>query len=178
MFEKIDKYFESKNKAVWEFIKFNLVSFSGTLLLLILANVLPIFFDGITAKLPELLRPIFNPDNIFQTENEYKKYVVDGVVTWGYVLPFFLSNVITNIYSYFVNMKVTFKGKISRQAFTLFLVVLVILILFTTWLQGIIFGKLATTSIASLSRTIASLVSGTIQMIVIYPLEKYVFPKM
>ena len=168
------KEFEENNKNLFEFIKYNLVSFSITLLQLLLANILPLVFDGVTTKLPVFLRPIFNPQYLF-TGNS--KYVIDGVVTLGYVLPFLLSNTIANIYGYFVNMKVTFKQKTSRRAFVVYVIVLVALILFTTWFQGLVVGKLATTSISSLSRTIASLLAGLIQMAVIYPLEKLVLPK-
>lgn len=70
-----------------------------TLLQLALANLLPLIFDGVTAKLPPVIRPVFQPDTLF---NGPSPYVVDGVVTWGYVLPFFLSNFIVNIYGYFI----------------------------------------------------------------------------
>ena len=93
------------DKALWQFVKFNLVSFTVTLVQLLLANLLPLLFDGVTAKLPGLLRPVFDPAVLFPGPSPY---VVDGVVTWGYVLPFFLSNFIANIYGYFVNMKSTF----------------------------------------------------------------------
>ena len=93
-------------------VKFNLVSFSITLLQLALANLLPLIFDAVTAKLPPVMRPVFRPDTLFERPSPY---VVDGVVTWGYVLPFFLSNFIANIYGYFMNMKTTFRGKGSRR---------------------------------------------------------------
>ena len=86
------------DSTLWQFIKFNLVSFSISLLQLALANLLPLIFDGVTAKLPPILRPVFRPDTLFEGPSPY---VVDGVVTWGYVLPFFLSNFIANIYGYF-----------------------------------------------------------------------------
>ena len=95
--KKIDTRFG--DSALWQFVKFNLVSFSITLLQLALANLLPLIFDGVTAKLPPVLRPVFQPDTLF---NGPSPYVVDGVVTWGYVLPFFLSNFIVNIYCYFI----------------------------------------------------------------------------
>ena len=48
--KKIDTRFG--DSALWQFVKFNLVSFSITLLQLALANLLPLIFDGVTAKLP------------------------------------------------------------------------------------------------------------------------------
>ena len=70
-----------------------------TLLQLALADLLPLIFDGVTAKLPPVIRPVFQPGTLI---NGPSPYVVDGVVTWGYVLPFFLSNFIVNIYCYFI----------------------------------------------------------------------------
>ena len=99
MFRKLDEKFG--NNAVWQFVKFNLVSLSITAVQLLLANLLPLIFDSVTAKLPPFLQGIFNPEVLFDGES---RYVVDGVVTFGYVLPFFLSNFIANIYGYFVNM--------------------------------------------------------------------------
>ena len=99
------------------------------------------------------------------------KYVVDGVVTFGYVLPFFLSNFIANIYGYFVNMKATFKGKGTKAGLIGYFVVLFALILFTTWLQGYITAMMKGSSWA---RTVAAMAAGMVQVAVLFPLEKYV----
>ena len=155
----------------WQFIKFNLVSLSVTLLQLALANLLPLLFDNMTAVLPPLLRHVFRPEAIFEGPSPY---VVNGVVTWGYVLPFFLSNLIANIYGYFVNMKRTFHGEGSRAGMILYLAVLTALILFSTWLQGLITARLSVTRAASLGRTIAAAAAGLVQVAVLFPLEKYV----
>lgn len=155
----------------WQFIKFNLVSCSITLLQLLLANLLPLLFDGVTGKLPELLRPVFDPAILFGGPS---RYVRDGAVTWGYVLPFFFSNFIANIYGYFMNMKTTFHGKGSKAGMVAYLVVLTLLILFSTWLQGCITAKLSVTRIAALSRTLAAMAAGLVQVAVLFPLEKFV----
>jgi len=167
------KDFDNKHadSAVWQFIKFNLVSMSITAVQLLLANLLPLVFDSVTTKLPGFLQPIFNPDVLFEGES---KYVVDGVVTFGYVRPFFLSNFIANIYGYFVNMKTTFKGRGTRAGLIGYFVVLIALILFTTWLQGYITAMMKGSSIA---RTVAALAAGMVQVAVLFPLEKYVLFK-
>lgn len=164
------KDFEEKHgdSAVWQFIKFNLVSLSITAVQLLLANLLPLVFDSVTTKLPGFLQPIFNPDVLFEGDS---KYVVDGVVTFGYVLPFFLSNFIANIYGYFVNMKATFKGKGTKAGLIGYFVVLFALILFTTWLQGYITAMMKGSSMA---RTVAAMAAGMVQVAVLFPLEKYV----
>ena len=172
LLKKIDRRFG--DSTLWQFVKFNLVSFSITLLQLALANLLPLIFDGVTAKLPPILRPVFRPDTLFEGPSPY---VVDGVVTWGYVLPFFLSNFIANIYGYFVNMKTTFRGKGSRGGLVAYLLILTALILFSTWLQGWITARLAVTSLAGLGRTFAAMAAGLVQVVVLFPLEKFVLFK-
>lgn len=172
IFSKLDKKFG--DSSLWQFVKFNLVSMSITIVQLLLANLLPLVFDSVTTKLPSFLQPIFDPKVLFEGES---KYVVDGVVTFGYVLPFFLSNFIANIYGYFVNMKATFKGKGTRGGLIVYFVVLASLILFTTWLQGYITALLNKTSLARMARTIAALAAGTVQVAVLFPLEKYVLFK-
>ena len=169
LLRKLDTRFG--DNILWQFIKFNLVSFSITLLQLALANLLPLIFDGVAAKLPPVLRPVFQPDILFEGPSPY---VVDGVVTWGYVLPFFLSNFIANIYGYFMNMKTTFRGKGSRRGLAAYLLILAALILFSTWLQGWITARLSATSFAALARTLAAMAAGLVQVAVLFPLEKYV----
>ena len=169
LLKKLDSRFG--DSTLWQFIKFNLVSLSITLLQLALANLLPLIFDGVTAALPPFLRPVFQPETLFEGPSPY---VVDGVVTWGYVLPFFLSNFIANIYGYFVNMKTTFRGKGSRTGLLVYLFVLTALILFSTWLQGWINARLAATAFAGLGRTIAAMAAGLVQVAVLFPLEKFV----
>ncbi len=169
---KIDNRFG--DSTLWQFIKFNLVSFSITILQLALANLLPLIFDSVTTVLPPPLRSVFQPETLFEGPSPY---VVDGVVTWGYVLPFFLSNFIANIYGYFMNMKTTFRGKGSRGGLVAYLVILTALILFSTWLQGWITARLAVTSLAGLGRTIAAMAAGLVQLAVLFPLEKFVLFK-
>lgn len=162
------------NNGVWQFVKFNLVSMFLAVIQLVLANLLPLVFDSMTAKLPSFLQPIFDAKTLFDGDS---KYVVDGVVTWGYVLPFFLSNFIANLIGYFINMKTTFRGKGTRAGLIAYFVILIVLILFTTWLQGLVTARLSTTSWAVLARTIAMYAAGFFQLITLFPLEKYVLFK-
>ena len=158
-------------QSLKEFIKFNIVSFSVTLLQLLLANLLPYVFDSCLVKVPTFL------NNIFYSNNIPTKYIIDGYVTYAYLLPFLLSNLLANIYAYFVNMKATFKGKGTKNGFIAYVLILLTLILFSTWLQGVIVSALYSTKLVSLSRTIASLSVGIIQMAILFPLEKFVLFK-
>ena len=160
-----------KGRTLWQFVKFNLVSLTVTILQLLLANLLPLAFDRVVSPLPPLLRGIFRADALFP---DGSKYVVNGVVTWGYVLPFLLANGLANIYGYFINMKTTFRGKGTRAGFAVYLVILFALILFATWMQGEIVAAMASSRIAPLSRTLASFGAGVVQTAVLFPLEKLV----
>ena len=160
-----------RGRTLWQFVKFNLVSLTVTIVQLALANLLPLVFDGVRTPLPGWLRAVFNAETLFP---DGSKYVVNGVVTWGYVLPFLLSNGLANVYGYFINMKTTFRGKGTRAGFAVYLVILFALILFTTWMQSAIVAALAAARIAPLSRTLASFGAGVVQTAVLFPLEKLV----
>ena len=178
----IDNAAEEKGsfmKALWQFIKFLVVSGLVTIIQLVLANVLPLIFDSVTATLPAFLQGIFAPNTIFDAATakgveQIGKYVVGGViengtviggvVTWGYLLPFFLSNLVANIYGFYQNKKTTFKSDAPWYNFAIYIFLMIALILFWGWLQA-------------LARTIAGLAAGFVQMVVLFPMEKFVLLK-
>ena len=57
LLKKIDTRFG--DSTIWQFVKFNLVSFSITLLQLALANLLPLIFDGVRCCNLGIRAPIF-----------------------------------------------------------------------------------------------------------------------
>lgn len=194
----IDNAAEEKGsfiKTLWQLLKFLVVSGLVTIIQLVLANVLPLIFDGVTAQLPAFLQGIFDPNVIFDPSTkegveQVGKYVVGGViengvvvggvVTWGYLLPFFLSNLIANIYGFWQNKKTTFKSDAPWYNFAIYIVLMIALILFSTWLQGWLVGIIAKVDWAWLqafARTIASLAAGFVQMVVLFPMEKFVLLK-
>ncbi|MBQ1386050.1 MAG: hypothetical protein IIY75_04580, partial [Erysipelotrichales bacterium] len=60
---------------------------------------------------------------------------------------------------------------------TVYMIVMIALILFTTWLQSAVADVLLRTSWAPLARTVAAMAAGAVQMAVIFPLEKFVLFK-
>lgn len=172
-------------KTIWQLVKFMVVSGLVTIIQLVLANVLPLIFDSVTATLPVFLQGIFKPDVIFDATTEkgaeqIAKYVVGGVVTWGYLAPFFLSNLIANIYGFYQNKKTTFKSDAPWYNFAAYIVLMIALILFSTWFQGWVVGVMAKIPLEwlqPLARTIAGLLAGFIQMVVLFPMEKFVLLK-
>ena len=160
--EKLDKRFEGN--TIWQFVKFNLTGMLIAGVQLILANVLPFVFDGFTEKLPEALRGVFDAKALFDSPS---KYVVDGV----------LSNLIANIFGYFLNMRSVFKGKGRKWSLPAYCLILFSLILFTTWLQGVVVSALMKTDLKAFARTVAMYAAGFVQLIVLFPLEKYILFK-
>ena len=194
----IDNAAEEKGsfmKTLWQLVKFLVVSGLVTIIQLVLANVLPLIFDSVKATLPMFLQGIFDPNVIFDASTkegmeQIVNYVVGykvvdgtvtaGVVTWGYLLPFFLSNLIANIYGFYQNKKTTFKSDAPWYNFAIYIVLMIALILFSTWFQGWLVGVIAKAPWAwlnGLARTIAGLAAGFVQMVVLFPMEKFVLLK-
>ncbi len=168
-------------KTLWQLIKFAIVSGLVSIIQIGLAYLLPLIFDSVTATLPGFLAAIFDPNVIFDASTadgaeSIAKYVVGGVVTWGYVLPFLLSNLIANIYGYFQNRKTTFKSDTPTKNVVIYLVILLALILFSTWIQGLVYGactRVDNAFIHGIARLIATAAAGMLQFIIIFPLEKF-----
>lgn len=168
-------------KTLWQLIKFGIVSGLVSIIQILLAYLLPFIFDGITATLPGFLAAIFQPDVIFDASTadgaaSIAKYVVGGVVTWGYILPFLLSNLIANIYGYFQNRKTTFKSDTPTKNVVIYVIILLALILFTTWIQGLVYGactRADSSFIHGIARLLATGAAGLIQFVVIFPVEKF-----
>ena len=194
----IDNAAEEKGsfmKTLWQLVKFLVVSGLVTIIQLVLANVLPLIFDSVKATLPMFLQGIFDPNVIFDASTkEGMEQIVDyvvgyevvdgtvtaGVVTWGYLLPFFLSNLIANTYGFYQNKKTTFKSDAPWYCFAIYIVLMIALILFSTWFQGWLVGIIAKINwawIQPLARTIAGLAAGFVQMVVLFPMEKFVLLK-
>lgn len=194
-------------KTIWQLIKFMIVSGLVTIIQLVLAYVLPFIFDMEVFKvaLPGFLQAIFDPNIIFNVGDatildavdpkvlkDITKYVLDanivqnngiaaltGIITWGYTLPFLLSNLIANIYGYIQNKKTTFKSDAPWYNFAIYIFLMICLILFSTWLQGWIYGLICSNlpKFAGLARLVASMAAGFVQMVVLFPMEKFVLLK-
>lgn len=157
-------------KSIWQILKFILVSGIVSIIQLVLVNVLFFVLRQWKAPLPPFLAAIFTPSTVGL-----------GNDNWGYVLPFFLSNLIANIYGYFQNQKTTFKAADTPAwCMWVYLGVIAGLILFSTWLQGVVANWVlhsGITAIVGLAPTLAAMAAGAVQMLVLFPLEKYVLFK-
>lgn len=155
-----------ENRTGWQFVKFLLVGGIGCVIQLVVVNVLYYLMRGWTAPLPAVLSGIFNETTMGS-----------GNSNWGYVVPFFTSNLVANTYQYIQNKKTTFKVEAPKWCFVVYLVVLVILIFVVTWVQGVLnnfFINSGSAFLIKLAPTLAVLFAGAVYTLTLFPLEKFV----
>ena len=167
--QKIDDAAAAKGsvvKTLWQIAKFSVISSIATVIQLVLVNLLYIWMKEWKAQLPSFLETIFDP-----------KVVGDGNDNWGYVMPFFLSNAIANVFAYFLNKKKTFRSDAPMWHFIVYIGLIVVLILVMTWFQGVMVSWMKGSPVENLATTFASLTDGLIQAIVLFPLQKFVLSR-
>lgn len=150
-------------KTIWQIIKFIIVSSLVTLIQLGLVNLLYFLMKSWIEPLPNFLAAIFSEQTVGISHSN-----------WGYILPFFISNLVANTVGYFLNKSKTFKSDAPIWHYVIYILFLLLLILFSTWLQGIVANGLSQLGAEAIAPTIAGMVAGTFQMIVLFPLQKYV----
>lgn len=155
-------------KSFVQVMKFALVSSLVTIIQLVLVNVFFYLMKDWHAPLPPLLASIFS-----------EEAVGAGHCEWGYILPFFLSNLIANAYGFFQNRRTTFHSDAPKRNVILFLLIVSLLIIISTWVQGRIVYVLSVNvpSLKPLAPTIAAFAAGILQFVILFPLEKYVLLK-
>ena len=155
-------------KGFIQFLKFSLVSCGVTILQLVLVNAFVWIMKDWKQPLPGFLLSVFS-----------ESVVGKGNQNFGYVMPFFLSNLAANLYGYLQNKKTTFHSGAPAYNMVIFAGVVSVLILFSTWFQGwmVHYITVHIPGLQSLAPTIAALMAGMIQFAVLFPLEKYVLLK-
>ena len=152
-----------KIKLVWQIVKFLIVSLLVTIIQLALVNLLFFCMKGWVEPLPGFLGDIFTEEVMGKDHSN-----------WGYILPFFLSNLIANTVGYFLNKHKTFKSEAPWWHYVIYIVFLFLLIVFTTWIQGLVANLFIARGVESLGPTVAAMAAGTIQMLLLFPLQKFV----
>lgn len=167
--DNVDDKAKNKGKwwhTLWQYIKFSAVGIFITLIQLALVNLLYFFMKSWTTPLTGFIGDIFSESTLGE-----------GHSTWGYLLPFFLSNFIANTIGYFLNKKRTFKSDAPKWHYVIYIIVLVLLITFSTWLQGVITNGLVSVNVEFIAPTVAALTVGMMQSIILFPLQKFVLLK-
>ena len=164
--DKVDAKASQKGrfiKFIWQLTKFNIVGFLVMFMQLALVNLLYFIMKGWSEPLPGVLGQIFSETTMGESHS-----------TWGYILPFFLSNIIANTFGYFLNKHKTFKSDAPWWNCLIYLVVLFLLIILATWIQGLVANLLIGVGLEVLGPTLAAMAAGFIQFLVLFPLQKYV----
>ena len=164
--DNLDDRFEKKGKVyknLWQLFKFGFVSFIITVIQLGLLYLMYYLMKGWTEPLPGILAVIFSPETVGEDH-----------ANWGYMLPFFLSNFIANTVGYFLNKSRTFKSDAPIWHYLVYIVVLIILIMFSTWFQGVLMNVFIVWGVEIIGPFIAMNLAGFVQFLVLYPLQKFV----
>ena len=152
------------HKTIWQFIKFSAVSTIITVIQLALVNLMYFLMKSWTEPLPGFLGLIFTEETMGV-----------GKSNWGYILPFFLSNLIANSVGYFLNRHRTFKSDAPLWHYFLYIGILAILILFSTWFQGLACHIMLGWGWEEwIVPTLAMSLAGFIQFVILFPLQKFV----
>ena len=170
--------------TLWQLVKFIGVGGIGGIIQAVLQYIFPMFFDGLTVTLPKWLDFLYNEPTLFDTDTaagaaDAAKYIIGGTVTWGYVLPFFLANILANIFVYIMNKKYTFKSSAPRWHFVLYFVIMVLTIVFATWMQGALYPLIIRAPwewMHSLARLLLLIPCGIVQTIVFFIAQKLLLP--
>ena len=153
-------------KNIWQLIKFGFVSVFVGFIQLGLVNLMYFMLKDWDSPLPEFLSAIFS-----------EEIMGEGHSDWAYVLPFFVSNLIANTIGYFLNKSRTFKSDAAWWHYILYILLLFNLILFTTWLQGVVNNLFVIMGFEAIAPTAAFIACGIVQFLVLYPIQKFVLLK-
>ncbi len=157
------------DKTSTQFIKFLLIGGIGTIIQLVTVNALFSLLKEWKAPLPSFLTIVFT-----------ERTLGTGNANWGYVLPFFISNLLSNTYSYIHNLKGNFKTSVPEYYFAIYIGLLAILITLATWISGVVANILISTQvnwIVNLAPTLGSITAGIIYTLILFPIEKFVLFK-
>ncbi len=152
-----------KFETIRQIISFMFVSCAVTILQLTLVNLFLYLLHGWKAPLPDWLGRFMNPQTVGY-----------GNDNWGYVLPFFLSNALANIYGYFQNRKTTFHSDAPQHSFHIYLVLISVLILLSTWFQGTAAHRIGILYPYLPAASIAAFLAGMLQWLILFPAEKFI----
>jgi len=158
-----------KDTALTQFIRFLLIGTIGAVIQLATVNGLFLLLKNWKAPLPALMSVIFT-----------ERTLGSGNANWGYVLPFFASHLLANIYSYIHNMKGNFKTNAPVHYFVIYLLLLFVLIIAATWVSGVVANLVASTGVIALIKlapTIGAVISGLVYTLILFPTEKFILFK-
>lgn len=169
---KIDKAAEAKGKGIttlWQFVKFIVVSLGAFVIQLFLPYLLKLpMSDEFLSRPYEFL--------IFSSE----KAAMAGMDTTGLGLFIALtaSNILAQIFSFFVNKEKTFNSCANvKVVFPIYLVITILLISFSAWLQPFLVNWLTVKNLGAYAIAISGAICACIQFFLYFPIQMILFRK-
>ena len=169
---KIDKAAEAKGKGVttlWQFVKFIVVSLGAFVIQLFLPYLI---------KLPMSEEFLTRPYEFLIFSSE--KAAMAGMDTTGLGLFIALTscNILAQIFSFFVNKEKTFNSCANiKVVFPIYLVITILLISFSAWLQPFLVNWLNSKGLGESAIAISGAICACIQFFLYFPIQMILFRK-
>lgn len=169
---KIDKAAEAKGKGVttlWQFVKFIVVSLGAFVIQLFLPYLI---------KLPMSEEFLTRPYEFLIFSSE--KAAMAGMDTTGLGLFIAMTscNILAQIFSFFVNKEKTFNSCANiKVVFPIYLVITILLISFSAWLQPFLVNWLNSKGLGESAIAISGAICACIQFFLYFPIQMILFRK-
>ncbi|MBR1811345.1 MAG: hypothetical protein IJ766_06850 [Clostridia bacterium] len=160
--------------AIWQLVKFTLVSMIAAIVQIILFNILQKVFLGMPSSVEGVASFFEQPYKFWFFESSIKDGAIAGL---GYFIAQNVSNVVAQIVSFLVNRKKTF-GSSANIAVTLpiYLVITVIILSFVAWVSPILTDWFSSFGwSAQLAGNATMLLTMMFQFFAFFPVQKILF---
>lgn len=172
MLSKIDKAAASKGKVVetlWQFIKFIVVSLGA----FVIQTCLPYLL-----KLPMTEEFLKRPYEFLIYSSEAAAKAGMATTGLGLFIALTASNIIAQIFSFFVNKEKTFNSAANTKVvFPIYIVFTIALIAFSAWLQPYLVNLLTKKGLDDSAIAISGAICGAVQFFLYFPVDKILFHK-
>lgn len=169
---KIDKAAASKGKGVetlWQFVKFIVVSLGA----FVIQTCLPYLL-----KLPMSKEFLERPYEFFIYSSEAAAKAGMATTGLGLFIALTASNIIAQIFSFFVNKEKTFNSAANTKVvFPIYFVFTIALIAFSAWLQPYLVNLLTSKGLEDSAIAISGAICGAVQFFLYFPVDKILFHK-
>lgn len=167
---KIDKAAASKGKGVetlWQFVKFIVVSLGA----FVIQTCLPYLL-----KLPMSKEILERPYEFFIYSSEAAAKAGMATTGLGLFIALTASNIIAQIFSFFVNKEKTFNSAANTKiVFPIYIVFTIALIAFSAWLQPYLVNLLTSKGLEDSAIAISGAICGAVQFFLYFPVDKILF---
>ncbi len=169
---KLDKTAASKGKGVetlWQFVKFIVVSLGA----FVIQTCLPYLL-----KLPMSKEFLERPYEFFIYSSEAAAKAGMATTGLGLFIALTASNIIAQIFSFFVNKEKTFNSAANTKVvFPIYIVFTIALIAFSAWLQPYLVNLLTSKGLEDSAIAISGAICGAVQFFLYFPVDKILFHK-